>query len=160
MIRPLVFAPVLCVALAACQLTTDARRALDVSVVVNRQVVSPIDPLEITVTAVNRGLRDVQTADPHAYDCSPPYAIFDGAGNTVALPGRVCSLILYAPVILNPGDSIVIHGQWSADMADASLGATPVAPGRYSVVAQVVGDGRVFTSDPLPVSVVGPNAAR
>lgn len=148
--------PVMCLVLGACQTPTDVGRQLKITVAVDHEILSPQNPVAVTITVVNLGSTDVTTADPHTYACGPAYAVEDDQGRDIALPGRVCTLALYSPVTLRPGDSVVVHDSWAGTMAGAADGAVPVAAGRYQIFARVLAGGSVRTSDPIGVSVSAP----
>lgn len=141
--------------LSACGSPTDAGSGLLVTLGVDRTVIDTANPATITVTVVNVGARAIQTAPPENYGCIRPFVVVDSAQQTVALPGRFCSLALYAPVELAPGDSLVIHDQWAADKSDGTgSGATPVTPGHYRIMARIDGDTKAANS--VNVLVVDP----
>ncbi len=156
MARVAQFLPILCVALGACRLTTEAQNHLDVVLSVDRAVVSPSNDVGITVRVTNRGPGFAQTTNPLSYGCARAYVILDESGGVIPLPDRVCGMNLYADLDLAPGDSVVIHDRWSADRTDGAHGALPVALGRYRLVAQVWGEQRVLASDPVSVTVAAP----
>lgn len=140
-------------ALSACRGITDVSTSLDVSLTVDRSVASSSAPVEITIRVVNRGTDSVQTLNPLAYGCFQVVWVYDDVGNRVAPPVRYCSLPAYAPVILAPGDSVVIRDRWSGDTADVNGRATAVRAGSYQIVGHVFAADREITSNSVVVAV-------
>ncbi len=137
----------------ACRSATAGATPLDVSVSVDRTVISSSTPAKIFVKVLNRGAQPVETADPRSYACSRAFLVLDQAARPVDLPGRGCFAIAYLPITLAAGDSVVIADQWSADHNDAKGNVAPVQAGRYQVIARIFGDNRTLESDPAGVTV-------
>ena len=153
--RRLTLVLALCAAIGGCRLTTDATAGLEVSLSAGGAQASATNPVDLTITIVNRRDQDVQTPDPRSYACFPPYRVSDSAGNPVVLPGRLCAAIGYSEVVLAPGDSLVLSARWSGDKASAveNFGAVPVSPGHYSIRARVRVDEHELSSAPVAVTV-------
>src|SRR3954462_5840994 len=115
--------PFLVIVAGGCQAATDIDQRVGVTMSIDHEIVSSAAPVNITVTVVNRGTRDIQTEAPYVAACVATYLVLDGAGREVKTPGRVCTLQAYSPVILRPGQSLTIHDSWSGTTADGSLGA-------------------------------------
>jgi ABC-type Fe3+-hydroxamate transport system substrate-binding protein len=145
--------PLLCALLGACHVATDITKQLTVSLYTDREIVSATTPVSITISLVNHGDREIQTSDPHTYDCDAPYFVVDSLGREISLPARICTLASYSPLTLAPGDSVVIHDRWSGTMGDGSVGAIPVVAGRYRIVARVFAASGIATSDAVEVRV-------
>jgi len=124
---------------------------LDVTLTVDRDVVDPTNPVRVTIIIVNRDSRLVKANHPLSYACRAPYIVLDQAGTAIALPGRLCLAIGYAPRDLAPGDSITITDKWSGDVEGADEIVKPAPPGSYQLVARVVVDGREVGSAPVAV---------
>lgn len=150
---------VLCAALvaasSACDGPTSVNDQLDVTLTIDRTVITPGSPANVTVVVRNRGRQTVEIAPPQAYSCFPPYDVLDARDTPVTLPGRYCLTIGYAPYALAPGASVAITDVWSGDASDGSgNGATAVAPGKYRIRARVTGIGDIITGSATTVSVV------
>lgn len=140
--------------LGACSSPTDVNDQVDVTLRVDRAVVTPTNPAEITVLIRNRSPRTVLVASPDSYACFRPYIVHDLNNQPITLPGRFCLAIATASLALAPGDSAVVRDAWSGDAGDSKGDTRKVAPGQYTIRAQVMSDGRFATSTPATVVVV------
>jgi hypothetical protein len=86
----------------------------------------------------------------------PPFEVTESSGRKVELPGRICALPAFAPVLLRPGATLSVQGRWAADRADGNgiTDVAPVTPGEYRLTARVFGAKRVLTSPPIVVTVI------
>lgn len=156
MFRLRLIAPIAILALAGCSSATDVGLPLDISLSVDHPVIGPSNSAAVEVHVVNRSGRTVATSHPQSYDCIRPYVVENGSGDVVPQQGRSCLLVLYPPVELAPGDSIVIHDTWAGDKTDGNYESVRVAPGQYRLVARVFADGREMSSAPAAVTVTAP----
>jgi hypothetical protein len=139
---------------SACSSPTDVNDQLDVTLRVDRAVVTPTSPAEITVVIRNRGPRTVLVASPDSYACFRPYIVHDLNNQPITLPGRFCLAISNAQLALATGDSAVVRDSWSGDAGDSNGDTRKVAAGQYNIRAQVMSEGRFATSAPATVVVV------
>ncbi len=147
------FVAVMGCTLLGCRGIADVSTSLDVRVSVDRSVASVAAPVEITVRVVNRGAYTIQTVEPRQYGCPGPFLVYNGAGTLVPPAVRFCSLPLYAPVLLAPGDSVVIRDRWSGDTAGESGRSMAVPAGLYRIVGRVYADNREIISTAVAVDI-------
>ena len=153
--RPSRLFPIAALALAGCAgSVTDPVASLDVTLSVDRTTISAPSAVQVTVQVTNRGSRPVKTAPAESY-CPRAYTVEDETGQALVLTPRYCALIGYGYVELAPGESLTIRDGWSGDVADPAGASRPVGPGRYRILARVVGETGVRHSAPVTVTVIG-----
>lgn len=133
---------VLCaVAALGCADPLDPSRLVDVSVTTDRNVVSATQPVQVTVTVVNRSSVLVKTGAPESYCYPPAFVVLDATLRERKPTPRVCLAIAYLPKTLLPGESIVIHDRWSGETADSNGNLIRLSPGKYFL------KGRAWTNN-------------
>lgn len=80
---------------------------------VDRAVVTPSNPVTVTIVIMNRGSEDISVPDPRIYACFPPYRVFDRFGSAVELPSRACFLVAYADATIAPGATMTLVDRWT-----------------------------------------------
>jgi hypothetical protein len=97
-------------------------------------------------TTIRLVVVNVGTTDQHVSSslCFPRFSVRNTAGEEVQLAGRVCSLRLEQPVLLAPGDTLVLDDTWDGRRDAGALGDDPpnyyVAPGVYLIAPTGVHD--------------------
>jgi hypothetical protein len=143
-----------CAGLAACSSATEAGvPPVDILVNVDRTVVSPNSPVNVTISITNRGTEDVRVFDPRDYGCFAPYTVADRFGSAMELPGRACFLVAYPNVMIAPGATMTLVDRWTGYRANGDKSPVPASPGEYRFAARVFVDG-AFRSSAGPTIVV------
>jgi hypothetical protein len=132
-------------------LTSDS--GLLVAMTANRGTASPTAPVQFTITLTNVGTTALEVPAPQSYGCSPSYQVLDAADRVLTLPTRFCALAVYAPVILRPGEQMMLTDAWAADEGTGTGTRVAVPPGVYRVRAMIAPTGRLLTSAPVSVTV-------
>ena len=132
---------------------TETAGLLHVDIATDRAVVSSAEVAIVTVTITNRDRRAMLVPDPRSFACTPVFRVFDDADREVQLPGRVCTLVGYAPATLRAGESIVVRDQWAGTTGVDARTAVPVPSGAYRLMPRVLLAQKEHTGESVRVTV-------
>ena len=142
--------------LAGCLDTTSPKDAVVVTGAASVASIRAEQPMSITLTIHNRGDEAIQLAID---ECFPPYEILNGRGDVVGPGARVCTLALYAPIVVPAGGSTTYITTWAGEAlsTDPSIVRPFLGPGDYTIRPRVrvdVEGGGLVYGNSIPITII------
>jgi hypothetical protein len=130
---------------------TDVNDRLTLRLAADRSSLTASDTVRLTLTLINQSSEAATVLAP---SCPHFFTVTDALGRTAGPPRTACFAIMLPPVILAPGESLLVSDAWAADSGKAhDRNTLRVAPGNYQIVASLIGEGRKVSSAPVTMAV-------